>query len=214
MGGLRNVLVEDSFVVTDLKDNWGKNVRVPGRAFKVLYREARLANWNVSPRHLAYLVQESPGMMPVEWVTDSLLPAYLARATEAEEKAWVLSTVGEQWEAKGAYANAAEHYTAATQAYASPKAAFRLCRVRFFQGEWSKCVEAYHQGVMYGEQPQVLDAGPVYEHSSKLLVAQAYYELGEVEKAKQTIDAAVVMFEGSDAVKQLQERIHGTVHSH
>jgi hypothetical protein len=209
VGGLRNVLVEDAFIVTDLKDNWGRGVRVPGRCFKVLYRDARLANWKVTPRQLAYLVQESPGMMPVEWVTDSLLPGYLALATEPEEMAWVLSTVGEQWEAKGAYANAAEHYTAATQAYKSAKAAFRLCRVRFMQEEWRKCIEAYDQGVMYLGQSQILDAGPVYEHSSKLLVAQAYYELGDMEKSKTIIDEAAVMFEGANAVKQLQEKIHG-----
>ena len=215
VGGLRNVIVEDVFTVTDLKDNWGRGVRVPGRCFKVLYREARLAKWVVSPRHLAYLVQESPGMMPVEWVTDSLLSYYLRVATSPEEKAWVLSTVGEQWEAKGAYANAAEHYTAATQVYQSSKAAFRLCRARFLQEEWSKCIEAFNLGVMYlSTKHQVLDSGPVYEHSSKILVAQAYSEMGDKEKAKTLIDEAAMAFEGSSTVQQLRNQIHGAIHGH
>jgi hypothetical protein len=207
-GGLRNVLVEDSFVVTDLKDNWGRGVRVPGRCFKVLYRDARVAAWKVSSRHLAYLVQESPDMMPVEWVTDCLLPYYLSVATEPEEKAWVLSTVGEQWEVKGAYANAAEHYTAAAESYQSAKAAFRLCRVRFLQSDWRKCVEAYDLGVMYSGKFQLLDAGPVYALSSKILAAQAYCEMGNREKAKVLIDEAAASFEGTSVVKQLQEKIH------
>ena len=209
VGGFRNVLVDDVFVVTDLKDNWGRGVRVPGRCFKVLYRDAREADWKVSARHLAYLVQESPGMMPVEWVTDSLLPYYLSVASEPEEKAWVLSTVGEQWEAKGAYANAAEHYTTATQTYQSAKAAFRLCRVRFLQEDWRKCIEAYDLGVMYSSKMQVLDSGPVYELSSKILAAHAYSELGDMDKATKTIDEAAEAFEGNSSVKQLQEKIHG-----
>lgn len=205
----RNVLVEDVFTVTDLKDNWGRGVRVPGRCFKSLYRDARVADWKVSPRHLAYLVQESPGMMSVEWVTDSLLPYYLEIAIEPEEKAWVQSTVGEQWEDRGAYANAVEHYTRATEFYQSSKAAFRLCRVRFFQSEWKKCIEAYELGMMYTVCSQVLDSGPVYESASKLLVAQAYFELGDREKSKKVIDEAVAAFEGVSAVKQLQEKIYG-----
>ena len=208
-GGLRNVLVEDSFIVTDMKDNWGRDVRVPGRCFKVLYRDARVADWNVSSRHLAYLVQESSGMMSVEWVTDSLLPHYLSMATEPEEKAWVLSTVGEQWEAKGAYANAAEHYMTATQMYQSSKAAFRLCRVRFLQEDWRKCIEAYDLGVMYSSKMQMLDFGPVYELSSKILAAHAYSELGDMDKATKTIDEAAEAFEGNSSVNQLQEKIHG-----
>lgn len=211
VGGLRNVLVEDSFIVTDMKDNWGRDVRVPGRCFKVLYRDACVAEWKVPARHLAYLVQESPGMMSVEWVTDSLLPYYLSVATEPEEKAWVLSTVGEQWEAKGAYANAAEHYTTAVEVHQSAKAAFRLCRVRFLQEEWGKCVEAYNLGTMYSGKFQMLDAGPVYALSSKILAAQAYDELGDRAKAKVLIDEAAGAFEilGSSALKQLQEKIHG-----
>jgi glycosyltransferase involved in cell wall biosynthesis len=206
-GGLRHVLVEDCLSVVDMKDNWGRGVRVPGRCFKVLYRDARAARWDVGSRHLAYLVQEAPGMMPLHWV-NRLVGYYLSRNPSAEEAAWVLSMFGEMHEAKEDYEHAEIHYLSALTYYASSKTAFRLCRARFMRKDWQGCIEAYEAGVRSLVQPQVLDLGPVYEQSSKLLVAQAHFELGAFEEAKWVVDEAVKFFPGSSAVLALRDRIH------
>lgn len=209
-GGLRHVLVEDCLTVTDMKDNWGRGVRVPGRCFKVLYREARLADWNVSPRHLAYLVQEAPGMMTADWVSGALLPAYLAVSVHPAERAWVLSMVGELWEAKLVYLEASRYYEKALAAYPSPKAAFRLSRAAFMQEKWRECVEAYDRGVALLATPQVLDDGPVYEHSGKIFAAQACYTLGEIARARDLIGGAACAFPESSLVAALRQKICGT----
>jgi glycosyltransferase involved in cell wall biosynthesis len=209
-GGLRHVLVEDCFFVTDMKDNWGRGVRVPGRCFKVLYRDARLAKWEVSSRHLAYLVQEAPGMMPLSWV-NRLVGYYLSRSSLAEEEAWVLSMFGEMHEGKELFAPATNLYRAALSHYPSSKTAFRLCRSLFMQKDWRGCVEAYERGVRNLGIPQVLDLGPVYEHSSKLLVAQALCELGELVRARDFVDEAVKSFPGSSTVLALRDSIHGKI---
>jgi hypothetical protein len=209
IGGLRNVFVEDCLVVTDMKDNWGKGVRVPGRCFKVLYREARLADWKVGPRHLAYLVQESPGMMPLEWVTKSLLPAYAAVCGNAEEKAWVLCMVGEMHEAREQYVEAALCYDEAVEVYPSAKAAFRLCRAFFMQENWTDCIKAYELGLKFLKELGVLDLGPVYEDSSKILVASAHHQLGNHEEAKFFVEEAAKLFPKAAAVAALRDKIFG-----
>ena len=209
VGGLRRVLVEDCLSVTDMKDNWGYGVRVPGRCFKVLYHQARLAKWDVSPRHLAYLVQESRDMVPPSWVVASLLPAYEAKSVMAEELAWVLSTAGELLEAREDYAGACELYERATRAYPSSKAAFRLCRARFMSGDFGGCLAAYELGVSYLAEPQVLDDGPGYADSSKILVAQAYFELGRGDEARALVEEVSRLFPRSAPVAALRDSVVG-----
>jgi hypothetical protein len=209
-GGLRHVLVEDCFSVTDMKDNWGKGVRVPGRCFKVLYREARLADWQaLTPRHVAYLIQECPTMMPIEWVTRALLPLYASLCPQPEEKAWVLSMVGEMHEVHEQYVEASLCYDEAVEVYPSSKAAFRLCRAFFLMENWKDCIGAYELGQKFSKEPQVLDAGPVYEDSSKILVAEAYCKLGMMDDAKAVANDVAKLFPRSAAVQSLRDRILG-----
>jgi hypothetical protein len=208
LGGERHVLLEDCLFVTDLRDNWGEGVRVPGRCFKVLYHEARRLDWKVPPRHLAYLVQESPGLLPLLWVTRDLLPAYLQIAMAEEEIAWVHSMVGEGWERAGNLGAAGVHYMNALTSYPTSKTAWRLCRVFFLRREWRDCISAYEQGVASAATPQILDMGAVYEHSTKILVAQAYHELGNRVLAKKFIDEACLAFPDARAVAILKEGIY------
>ena len=209
LGGKRHVLVDDCLSVTDMRDNQGRGLRVPGRCFKVLYREARVLDWKVPPRHLAYLVQECPGMLSLDWVTSDLLPAYLQVATTKEEVAWVHSMVGEQWEVLGKLGAAGLHYTRALSAYPSSKTAWRLCRVFFRLRDWKNCVAAYEQGVANLATPQLLDLGPVYEHASKILVAQAHHELGNKDLARKFIGEVRRAFPESRPVALLYESICG-----
>ena len=206
-GGLRNVLVEDRLSVVDMKDNWGRGVRVPGRCFKVLYREARMQSWQVPPRHLAYLVQESGGMMSVDWVAHSLYRKYLDVATSAEEKAWVSCMIGELYEAREEFLSASRYYESALGQYNSTKAAWRLCRARFMKGDYPGCTEAYEQGVALKDVPQVLDDGPVYADSSKLLAGQAFFEMGMCERALALLEEAAKAFPTSGTVLALLDRM-------
>ena len=208
-GGLRCVLVEDCFVVTDMKDNWGKGVRVPGRCFKVLYRDARLADWHVGARHLAYLIQESAGLMPVEWVSDSLLPQYLETTTEVEEMAWVYCMVGELWEQRGDLAKAGSYFNDAIDCFPSPKNYFRLCRLKFLDAQWQDCITAYEKGVALSTSIQVCDLGPVYADSSKILVAQAYWELGNKVKAQELMVEVSKAFPTAVAVQAMCKMMTG-----
>jgi tetratricopeptide (TPR) repeat protein len=209
-GGLRRVLVEDCLSVTDMKDNWGRGVRVPGRCFKVLYRDARLADWKVPARHLAYLVQEAPGMMPVEWVAGDLYDAYGDKSEQPEEQAWVLCMIGEMYEARGGYDLATRHYKRALGCHTSPKAAFRLCRAEFMRRNWVGCLEAYERGLSLATFPQILDDGPVHADSSKLFVAHAYKELGKMEQAREMARECARLFPRSGAVADLVESICGS----
>lgn len=213
MGADHHVLLDDCLSVTDLRDNWGEGVRVPGRCFKVLYHEARKLEWRVPPRHLAYLVQESPGMLPLEWMTADLLPAYLQAAVHPEEIAWVFSMIGEGLEKAGRLEPAGMQYTKALSVYPTAKTAWRLCRVFFRLGDWKNCIDAYEWGVVNIANPQLLDMGDVYEHSTKILVAQAYQELGKKDMAKKFIDEAAAAFPDSSPVALLRESIHGSADS-
>ena len=203
VGGLRCVFVEDCFSATDMKDNWGKGVRVPGRCFKVLYREARLFNWQVDARHLAYIIQESPGLMPVEWVSNSLLPRYVDVSTEIEEKAWVYCMVGEMWEQRGDFAKASSYFEAAIGYFPSPKNYFRLCRLKFQAKQWSDCIAAYEKGVALSMTTQIFDMGPVFSDSSKILVGQAYWEMGNRTMALEFMTKASKAFPSSVAVQSM-----------
>jgi tetratricopeptide (TPR) repeat protein len=209
LGGLRHVLLDDCLFVSDLRDNWGEGVRVPGRCFKVLYREARLSDWKVPSRHLAYLVQECPGFLPLEWMSNELLPAYLQVAVVPEETAWVYAMIGEGWERAGKLSNAGIYYTKALATFPSSKTAWRLCRVFFHLRDWQNCIAAYRQGVANLGTPQFLDLGGVYEHTTKILAAQAYYELGNKAMAKKFVDEACVSFPDSSPVALLKESIYG-----
>ena len=213
LGANHHVLLDDCLSVTDLRDNWGEGIRVPGRCFKVLYHEARRLEWRVSARHLAYLVQESPNMLPLDWVTADLLPAYLQVAAHPEEIAWVFSMIGEMWEKAGRLGPAGIHYTKALEVYPTAKTAWRLSRLFFQLRDWENCISAYEQGVANMANPQLLDMGAVYEHSTKILVAQAYNAIGKKDLARKFIDEAVAAFPESRPVAMLKESIYGLADS-
>jgi hypothetical protein len=77
------------------------------------------------------------------------------------------------------------------------------------QENWSDCVTAYELGVKFAKEPQVLDLGPVYADSSKLLVAEAYYQLGKIDAARAMIDEVSKIFPKSAAVASFRNRIFG-----
>jgi hypothetical protein len=142
-------------------------------------------------------------------VAGDLYNYYTERCQHPEEQAWVLCMLGEMHEARQWYASAGSLYSRALNCYPSAKAAFRLCRALFMQGLYEDCVAAYELGVSHAAVPQILDDGPVYADSSKILVAQALHELGRVEEARTMARQYAGVFPHSEAALELCSRICG-----
>jgi hypothetical protein len=208
-GGLRLLVVDDACRVIDLKDNVGAGVRPSGRNFKPLYHEARMRDWDVPPRHLAYLVQESIGAMPDDWVWGPLMSAYEEIADSKEERAWVRCMVGELWEKRGRLSDASKLFELALESYPSPRAAWRLSRIRFLMGDHRGCVSAYEKGKALGHMRQIYDVPSVQEPAALLLAAISWHSLSEVDKAKKAIDTVVAALPGNEDVERVWRRIHG-----
>ena len=180
-GQQRTAHIDGNLVVHDLKDSQGKDVRIPGRCFKILYHQARANGWDVPPRSLIYLAMEARQVMP--GIVPAVLNQYLEVSLWPEERAWACCMRGEIREQAEDYAGASEWYTRALAEYPSAKAAFRLCRSRFHACMWQECVDAFKIGVENKAVLQLLDNGPVYEDMSKILVAAALDKLGRLDEA-------------------------------
>ena len=181
VGQQRTAHIDGNLVVHDMKDNEGKDVRIPGRCFKILYHQARASGWNVPPRSLIYLAMEARQVLP------SLVPAvinqYLEVSLWPEERAWACCMRGEACEQEEDYANSSEWYERALAEHPGSKAAFRLCRSRFHECKWQECVDAFRIGIENKQVLQLLDNGPVYEGMSKILIAAALDKLGRLDEA-------------------------------
>lgn len=134
VGTMRVAHLQTNLVVRDMRDNDGKDVRVPGRNFKILYHRARTRDWDVSPRILADLIMEVrhmagvPGMIDF---ADDLLAKYMEDASWPEERGYVLAMVGEMHEGLEHLNVAIEHYNESLEIHPGAKTAFRLCRALF-----------------------------------------------------------------------------------
>lgn len=133
-GTTRMAHVKGNLVVRDMRDNKGKDVRIPGRNFKILYHRARTKDWEVSPRMIADLIQEvrhvaaAPGMMTF---AEALLEKYLEEGTWPEERGWVYGMVAEMRENMGDLDGAIRGYQDSLTVHPGSKMAFRLCRATF-----------------------------------------------------------------------------------
>ena len=181
VGQQKTAHIDGNLVVHDMKDSQGKDVRIPGRCFKILYHQARANDWNVPPRSLIYLAMEARLVAPD--LVPAILNQYLEVSLWPEERAWACCMRGEICEQHEDYAEASEWYTRALAEHPSSKAAFRLCRSRFHECKWQECVDAFKIGVENKVVLQLLDNGPVYEDMSKILVAAALDKLGRLGEA-------------------------------
>jgi glycosyltransferase involved in cell wall biosynthesis len=209
-GSKKTAHVQGNLVVRDLKDNAGKDVRVPGRNFKVLYHHARSRGWRVSPRVLIYLALESRASMPV--FATELVERYLASSTWPEERAWACSLAGEIAEEGRDFAGASAWYERSLSEYPGSKSAHRLCRTRFREGKWREVVDAYEVAVANQPVLQLLDGGPAYANTSKILVAAALEKMGNVSsgdlaRALVFIEEAVAAFPGNTNLELLRDQI-------
>lgn len=210
-GSLRTAHIDGNLVVVDKRDNKGTGIRVPGRNFKVLYNLARRSDWDVSPRILVNLIMETRLIVGGSGIerdfVESLLNLYLQHSTWAEERAWAMSMVGEVLETCHDYHAAVKLYEASLQEHPGAKSAFRLCRARFYVGDYSGCVAAYELGIENKVVHQSLDEGVLYEDSSKILVASALDELGQHDRAREMCRAAISAFPMNDALRELGDKL-------
>ena len=192
VGQQKTAHIDGNLVVHDMKDSQGKDVRIPGRCFKILYHQARLNDWNVPPRSLIYLAMEARVVIPN--LALAVLDRYLDVSLWPEERAWASCLQGEIYEQREDYIKASEWYERALAEHPSSKAAFRLCRSRFHECKWQECVDAFQIGVENKAVLQLLDNGPVYEDMSKILVSSALEKLGRLPEAVAMCRDAVVAF--------------------
>jgi tetratricopeptide (TPR) repeat protein len=168
--------IEGNLRVVDRRDSQGEGLRPVGRNFKVLYREARLKGWQVSPRTLIYLAMESKETMP--GLAKAALNLYLEKSTWCEERAWACIMCGEICEAEGDIPGASEWYQKSLRVHPGSKAAFRLAKTLFQEGKWRDTVDAYYLGMSNKSFLQVIDNGQVFEDATKILVAVALRKMG------------------------------------
>jgi glycosyltransferase involved in cell wall biosynthesis len=181
VGQQKTAHIDGNLVVHDMKDSQGKDIRIPGRCFKILYHQARANDWNVPPRSLIYLAMESGSWNPD--LSLAVLDQYLEVSLWPEERAWACCLQGEIHERREDYARSSEWYERALAEHPGSKSAFRLCRSRFHECKWQECVDAFRIGVENKAVLQLLDSGPVYEDMSKILVAAALDKLGRLDEA-------------------------------
>ena len=205
VGQQKTAHIDGNLVVCDMKDSQGKDVRIPGRCFKILYHQARANDWNVPPRSLIYLAMESRGMMPD--LASAALDRYLDVSLWPEERAWACCLRGEIHEQREEYDKASEWYERALAEHPSSKAAFRLCRSRFHECRWQECVDAFQIGIENKSVLQLLDNGPVYEGMSKILVAAALDKLGRLREAAAMCRQAVEAFPGNSNLKLMLDEL-------
>lgn len=180
-GSTKHVFVDGNVVAIDKRDSEGKDIRIPGRNFKILYHFARSHDWDVAPRTILQLAEAGK---PMPFFVREAIRVYLERSTWLEERAWAYRLEGETYEAEGDWAGASKCYENAISEHPSAKAAFALCRSKYHEGKFEGAVAAYqigqeHQAVVL----QVLDDGPLYADMSKILVADAKWRLGDKEGA-------------------------------
>jgi glycosyltransferase involved in cell wall biosynthesis len=204
-GSKRTAHVRDNFVVRDMKDNSGRDVRVPGRCLKVLYHHARSRGWRVSPRVLLYLALEARVDMP-DFAAE-LVERYLDVSTWPEERAWACAVAGEIVEARRDFAGASAWYERSLSEYPGSKSAYRLCRTRFRERKWREVVDAYEVGVASQPVLQLLDGGPAYGDMSKILVAAAWDKLGDPRKALAACEEALAAFPGESNLVLLRDQL-------
>lgn len=206
--------VRDQLRVLDMRDSTGTGTRIPGRNLKVLYRAARLSDWNITPRHAALLANEAKFFMPS--LTIALAEKYLLRSfTDGvttdnttfkdvriwwpEEAAWVACQAGEVYEAEGCHAAAVAWYEQALEHYASASAAFRLARAQFHLGNHLGAVSAYRRGASC-YVPQNIDGSSVLKAAVRCLVVGSLANLGRFREARDLCAEALAATPGDAAL--------------
>jgi glycosyltransferase involved in cell wall biosynthesis len=189
LGGLRRILFEDLLTTVDMRDSRGTGTRIVGRDFKALYYLARKNQWHVSLRHYLYLIQESRFFMPIEWVAGPLFERYCQEfdecgsASRLPEKAWACTLIGEFYETRNRWDEAAAMHTKSIDAHPTRNGYWRLARTLHQSARYEECIRAYQHGFKCDDIGSVLDLISISEPATQVLVADAYSCLGKHTEA-------------------------------
>jgi tetratricopeptide (TPR) repeat protein len=190
-GSTKHAFIDGNLVAIDKRDSAGKDIRIPGRNFKILYQFAKSHDWDVGSRMMLQLAEAGK---PMPLFVREAISVYLERSTWLEERAWAYRLLGETYEQEGDFTRASEHYEQALKEHPGNKAAFALCRSRYHEGRFRECISAYEEGMKHSQILQVIDDGPLYVDISKILVADAWWRLGNIKKALEMVKLARVAF--------------------
>lgn len=203
-GSAKHTFVDGSLTAVDHRDSTGADIRIPGRNFKVLYHYARSHDWDVGSRMILQLAEAGK---PLPLFVREAIRVYLERSTWHEERAWAYRLLGDTYEGEEDWATASDCYERALREHPGNKAAFALCRSRYHEAKFEAAIAAYEEGRKHNQILQVVDGGPLYENMSKILVADAYWRLGNLEKAREAVTKAREVFPKVSALKALEEDI-------
>lgn len=205
IGPGRAAAIDGNLVVRDLRDSDGAGIRMPHRNLKVLYRAARLRDWQITTREMVYLAAEAKPVMPK--LSERLLEMCIAMSRWDEERAWAAALMGELSEVAGEYRVASGWYERSLEIHSGVMSALRLSRVSFHLQDWEGCVKAYEQAMANKGKPQLLDGGIVYEDATRVLVASALRRLGRATEAAQLASDVQGRHGDSPALDQLTEKL-------
>jgi glycosyltransferase involved in cell wall biosynthesis len=203
-GSTKHAFIDGTLVTVDHRDSAGKDIRIPGRNFKILYQFARSHDWDIGSRMMLQLA-EAGKPMPV-FVREAI-GIYLERSTWQEERGWAHRLLGETYEAEGNWVRASDCYEQALKEHPGSKAAFSLCRSRYHEGRFRECISAYEEGTKHSQILQVIDDGPLYADAAKILVADSWWRLGNSKKAAEVVKLAREAFPRSAPLAALEADI-------
>jgi len=188
--GRKVAMAADGLYVKDMKDTRGRGTRIPNRNFKILYLHCREVGWeNVGPDYLSHFIMESKEAMPRLAIEAGNL--YLQKGTKADQRAWVLSMVGEAHETEKRFDDAMECYEAALKEHESSSAAYKAARVCFFRQEWERVIDFYLKGLKASMVPSVHDHNMTLGSATKILYCSALEKTGKLRQAKDVIEELV-----------------------
>lgn len=216
-GSLKVAHVDGNGIVRDMRDSTGRDIRIPGRNFKVLYHLARKNDWEVSARVLVNLLMEvrhqtGVGSTMFEFA-EKILELYLSRSTWPEERGWACCITGEMFENIENFSRAEALYRQSLDEHPGSRTAWLLSRVCFKQRRWQECIDFFKLGQEHKVVHQVLNDGPLFEDMTKILVAASYEALGQFDDALRVATEALVVFPSNLTLVMLRDEIAGRTSS-
>jgi hypothetical protein len=139
--------LEGVLTVRDLRDG-SPTTRTPGRNLKILYRQARLLDWRLSPRQKLYLAAEASRDVPD--LARALVDSYMTSPGPPEEAAWACVIRGDVEGRAGDHVSARRWYEDSLACHAGPMGLGRmvdLLRSQDLHGEVAALAETVSASV-------------------------------------------------------------------
>jgi hypothetical protein len=175
-------------------------------SFKVLYARAKWCNWQILPGDLLQLARFSKHVN-LPGFAETAIATYLDESLYTEERAWACALQGERLEAQEKCAEASSWYERSLAEHPGYKSAYRLCRSRFKERNWSACLEAFQVGLENDEFVHVVDDGNEDKNKALVLIVAALKELGQLVEAKDKANILRAIYPNNGHIQQLCESL-------